>query len=421
MNCHQSTVERCISRFSDSADLSDLKRSGRPLVFTEDVQLKTIAFYCQVSPAPGCSTWSLRWAEQYLKTDEQIIGDSMSYSTIRRILKSHALRPHLNKYFLNITDPDFFPKMDHIIDLYLNPPDNLFCFDECTGVQAKSALTPSLPVYLGKPGYEEFEYERHGTTDLMAFLNPKTGQIFGRCNQNHNRQTLIKVFREHVATQPPDGSLHYVMDNLNTHFHDDFCRCVADLSDVPYTELKTGKERRHWLGLNSKRIVIHFTPFHGSWLNMIEIWFGILKQRCLNRQAFFSVTELEETILQFIETWNSYFSHPFKWKYTGEGLYEKTISRFNKLLVIESAQMEIKFLTKQLQLMYNISNTYNASNTKQWQQFHELLIAKKDYINKIIESDEKEKRRIKAHQALEQLYDHFSKNTELSLSLFQVA
>ncbi len=347
-------------RSMNGDELCDQKRSGRPAVYSEKIQLKTIAFYCQVSPLPGCNRWSLRWAENYLKGHSEIIGCSMSHSTIQRILKTHSLRPHLHKYFLEITDPDFFPKMEHIIDLCLHPPEYLFNFDECTGLQAKYPLAPDLPPAPHKPKYEEFEYRRNGTTDLLAFLNPKTGQVFGKCTPNHNTQTLIRVFKEHVHSLPCDAQLHYIMDNLNTHFNDDFCKTVAQLSGVTYDPLKTGIERRNWLQRDDKRIVIHFVPFHGSWLNMIEIWFGILSKKCLRHQSFSSVQLLQEIIEEFIETWNSFFAHPFTWKYTGEGLQEKAIKRFNNLLIIESKQMDVKFLTKQLLLMSNIAKTYRT-------------------------------------------------------------
>jgi hypothetical protein len=70
-----------------------------------------------------------------------------------------------------VTDPDFFPKMDHLIPLYLKPPRNLFCFDECTGIQALRRLTPDLPAGADRPLCEDFDYQRNGTTDLLAFLN----------------------------------------------------------------------------------------------------------------------------------------------------------------------------------------------------------------------------------------------------------
>lgn len=129
-NRHTTTVRKWIMRSKNGDELCDQNRSGRPPVYNEKTQLKTIAFYCQVSPLPGCNSWSLRWAENYLKEHSEIIGCSMSHSTIQRILKSHGLRPHLHKYFLAITDPDFFPKMEHIVNLCLNPPEHLFNFDE---------------------------------------------------------------------------------------------------------------------------------------------------------------------------------------------------------------------------------------------------------------------------------------------------
>jgi transposase len=275
--------------------------------------------------------------------------------------------------------------MEHLIELYLNPPEYLFNFDECTGLQAKNPLNPDLPAEPDRPTYEEFDYNRNGTSDIMAFLNFHTGKVFGRCTSNHNTQTLIGVFREHVNTLPSDAEIHYIMDNLSTHFTHDFCQVIAELSHVNYTFLKTGFERRQWLQAEKKRIMIHFTPFHGSWLNMIEIWFGILSQKCLKHQAFQSVSFLQQTILAFIETWNNFFAHPFTWTYTGEGLQEKAISRFNKLLLIESNQTDTKSLTKQLLLMSNIAETYNKkTQTREWGQLRDLILSKKDYINSII-------------------------------------
>ncbi|KKL82931.1 hypothetical protein LCGC14_1979840 [marine sediment metagenome] len=236
---------------------------------------------------------------------------TMSHSTIGRILKMHALRPHLRKYFLTITDPEFFPKMEHIIELYLNPPEYLFCFDECTGIQAIQRLAPDFPVSAGSTFSREFQYKRNGTTDLIAFLRPKTGKVFARCTDNHNTETLVKVFTEHVKRQPKDADLHYICDNYSTHFNDAFCKAVAKLSGIIYTPLKTGKERRHWLQSGNKRITIHFLPFHGSWLNMIEIWFGLLADKCLKNGWFESVEALMQAIIAFIETWDKYFAHPF--------------------------------------------------------------------------------------------------------------
>jgi len=96
INRHLSTVNRWTGRFYEAQELNDQQRSGCPLRITEDVQLKTVAFYCQAAPLPGISRLSLRDAEQYLEQHQEILGRSISYSTIRRFLTSHSLRPHLN-------------------------------------------------------------------------------------------------------------------------------------------------------------------------------------------------------------------------------------------------------------------------------------------------------------------------------------
>ena len=120
------------------------KKSGRPKNYSNATQLKTIAFYCRIFPLPGCNSRLPRWAEKHLKGHDKVLGCSMSHLTFQRILKNHALKPHLNNYFLTITEPDFFPKMEHCIDLYFHPSENQFNLDECTGIQAKGSLNNNL-------------------------------------------------------------------------------------------------------------------------------------------------------------------------------------------------------------------------------------------------------------------------------------
>jgi transposase len=400
------TVRRWISRLDMGSEMciNDKKRSGRPLSLTEVIQMKVIAFYCQTPPPPGCTRWSLSYADKYLKTHPNIIGCSISRSSIHRVLRSHSLKPHLFKYFLHITDPDFFIKMEHIINIYLNPPDNLFCFDECPGIQALERLAPDLPTEERQKWLREFEYGRNGTLDLMAFLDPRTGKISGKCTPDHKTETFISVFKEHVNMLPADAQIHYIMDNLSPHFNDEFCKTVAKLSHVSYTTLKTGKERREWLMSNNKRIVIHFTPFHGSWLNMVEIWFGILNRKCLSG-SFVAVSSLDSAIYDFIETWNEYFAHPFTWKYTGEGLQQKAVARFVKFLNFSFEQMNIKFLTKQLQLMTNIAKLYwKKVEIKHWKNLFNSVLEKENLIRSKIQSEEKPKRKAKAENALQDFF-----------------
>lgn len=399
-----STIERWVSRVKEGGLLTDLARSGRPKTFSESVRLKTIAVYCQQAPPlPGANTWSLSDAHSYFNEHPDILGAPIGRGSIHRILLEHALRPHRRRYYLQITDPDFFPKMEHITTLYLNPPPLLFCFDECTCIQALKRLSPDLPVTHNQPLLEDFDYQRNGTTELLAFLNPASGEIYGQCAPDHNRHTLSRVFTDHVETLPQDAAIHYVMDNLSPHFHDDFCQTVAELSGVSYTPLKTGAQRRQWLGSEDKRIVVHFVPFHASWLNMIEIWFGILKRKCLTYGHFLSVDQLQQDILAFIDTWNQHYAHPFSWSYTGEGLHAKAVRRFCRLLAIETDQMDSAFLKKQLLLMSNLAAPSYLEHipSADWLKLLDLAAQKDEYITRIIEQESGPRRQQAAQKAYE--------------------
>ena len=402
--CHLRTVSKWLNRIAAGQPITDRPRRGRPARYSEQTRLKTIAFFCQHPPLPGCGRWTLSDAKSYLDAHPDIVGCDVSRAALGRILTTHALRPHLRQYFLQITDPDFFAKMQPIIELYLHPPEYLFCFDECTGIQAIERMLPDLPAIPGHQLSREFHYTRHGTTDLMAFLRPATGDIFPRCTENHNTETLSAVFTEHVKLQPEHVRLYYIFDNLSTHFHDDFCTTVANLSGITYSSLKSGTERRHWLQSVQKRIMIYFVPFHGSWLNMIELWFGILSQKCLKNGSFASVEEVTQSIMNFAQTWNEHLAHPFTWKYRGEGLHEKVVRRFMRLLQMESPQLNIGFLTKQFLLMRNLARDYwTEVDVADWKQLLQLVVQKQNYLCGIMASGSKEKQRLKAEEALDEI------------------
>jgi len=94
---------------------------------------------------------------------------------------------------------------------------------------------------------------------------------------------------------------------------------------------------------SEKRIIFHFLPTHGSWLNLIEIWFGILQQKGLKDESFLSTTDFRNRIIFFTETWDSDFAHHFKFSYSGEGLHEKVIFRFTKWIQMHSPQLNVNF------------------------------------------------------------------------------
>lgn len=403
VDCNVNTVYRWTGR-AHTDNLMDNPRSGRPSVFDENFQLRLIGFYCQEPPLSGCSRWTLRWAAKHLRKNPAHIGVTISAASIHRLLKKHNLKPHQVKYFLYISDPDFFPKMEHLLELFANPPPHLWFFDECPGIQILTRLAPDVSTEDKQRWLKEFEYNRNGTIDVMAFLDAKTGKVWGKCTYNHKSETFSEVFEEHVSNQPANERLDFVMDNLSTHCNNAFVKLVAKLSDVTCPTLKNGNERRQWLQSTDKRIVIHFTPFHGSWLNRVETWFGILNQKCLNG-SFDSDEAIIKAIYEFIDIWNTLLAHPFKFNYDGTGLYQKAVCRLIRVLENQCrGPLAIKFLVKQLQLMINLITTYaDKVDFKVWQRLDRLLKSCRTQLRELIELDDKPKRQQKARETLEKL------------------
>ena len=406
LQCSVQTVRRWTRRSQMTGDLHDRPRSGRPALYSEETKLRIVAFYCQTKPLPNCGRWSLRWAARLLEAEPTRIDVSPSKSTLHRILQSNQLKPHRSRYFLHITDPDFFPKMEHLVGLYRNPPRRLFFFDECPGIQVLKRLTPDLQTDDMRQRLEEFEYIRNGTLDVFAFLHHADGKVALECHADHGTETFIGVFKRHADRLPKTEPLHYVMDNLSSHRGYPFCRLVAKLSRVrcpSEKELSSQAKRVEWLRRDDKRIVIHFTPFHGSWLNLVEIWFGIMGGKVLT-ESFGAPDDLKAALEAFADQWNILLAHPFQWTYNGEGLHEKAVKRFAAMLRNSAPQMELRTLTKLLQLMTNLLNDYFSRVSEEtWQQLFAALSAQSEDIIGLVNQEKGPQRKIKAQQAVANL------------------
>ena len=153
-----------------------------------------------------------------------------------------------------------------------------------------------------QPGQAEkrtHDYVRHGTTTSFAALEIATGQVTGVCKPRHRHHEFL-VFLRHLARGYPDQQLHLIMDNYAAHKH---------------------PKVKAWLAANP-RIHIHFTPTSGSWLNLVEVWFGIIERQAIHRGAFPSVRDLMIKIRAFINGWNDR-CQPFVWTKTADQILTK--------------------------------------------------------------------------------------------------
>jgi hypothetical protein len=250
----------------------------------------------------------------------------MSRSTIGRILNEAELQPHRSRYWLHSGDPDFEAKVLDVARLYLEAPrlyqrgELVVCVDEKTGIQALERKHPSRPMQPGRPERREYEYIRHGTRCLLGSFVVTTGRVLADVTARRTRHDFCAHLRGVAAAFADAARVHWVMDNLNTHWSLELCRLIARLSGVPHRprRLRTGAQRRAFLTDPDHKHVIHYTPKHGSWMNQIEIWFGRLTRQLLHRGNFLSIRDLAAQIRRYIDYYNRWHAKPYRWTYTGQ-------------------------------------------------------------------------------------------------------
>jgi len=229
----------------------------------------------------------------------------------------------------------FDAKVRDICEVYLNAKsgylvgERTLCLDEMTGIQALERKAPDLPIRPGKMRRREFEYIRHGTQTLIASFDVATGQVIdASVGETRTEADYLAHVQHSVATDPDAKKWHLIMDCLNTHQSESLVRYVVHSEGLDVDlgikgksgMLKSMDSRRAFLSDPSHRIVFHFTPKHCSWLNQIEMWFGILMQKLLKRGNFLSQADLKERIFQFIDYFNNTMAKPFRWTYKGKVL-----------------------------------------------------------------------------------------------------
>jgi transposase len=277
-------------RTSGIKGLQDEPRPGRPR--TIDRPRILAATLTRPPERLGVTHWSSRLLAAHLKTDQ---------STVLRTWRHHRVQPWRAETFKFSTDPELIAKVTDVVGLYLNPPENaiVLCVDEKSQIQALDRTQKTLPMQPGKAERRTHDYIRHGTTTLFAALEIATGEVTGLCRPRHRHKEFL-VFLRHVARAYPDRQLHLIMDNYATHKH---------------------PAVKQWL-TDNPRIHVHFTPTSGSWLNLVEVWFGIIERQAIHRGTFTSVRELTTKIRTFINGWNDR-CQPFTWTKTPEQILKK--------------------------------------------------------------------------------------------------
>jgi transposase len=326
--------------------LSDAPRSGSTGKFTAEQVTLILAVACEPPEQSGRPVD--RWTHREL-ADEVVhrgIVPSISASQVGRYLAQAELQPHRSKYWLNTKEKDpevFQQQVETVCQSYQQAPELYFqqqvhtvCVDEMPGIQALERIAKTIPMQPGRPERIEYEYKRHGTLCLTGNWDVVLGRMIApTIGVTRTEEDFARHVHQTVQTDAEAGWV-FVADNLNIHCSEALVRYVAGLEGIdPSTLGQKGKSgilqsvatRQAFLSDASHRIRFVYLPKHSSWLNQIEIVFGIVGRRVVRRGNFPSLAALKQRLLDFIDYFNRTFARPFRWTYTGRPVTAETVKR----------------------------------------------------------------------------------------------
>ena len=260
----------------------------------EQARLRARVIEATTQETPEDAThWSCRSMARHVGT---------THSFVNRVWRAHGLKPHLVRTFKLSADPLFEEKLQDVVGLYLDPPENaaVFSFDEKSRIQALDRTQPGLPIKKGRCGTMTHDYKRHGTTSLFAALDMATGEVIGKTYRKHRHQEVLRFLREIDKAVPKGQEVHLILDNYAAHKHGKVLGWI---------------ERK-------KRFFLHFTPTSASWANMVERFFAQLTEKRIRRGVFTSVPQLEKCLREHLKTYNE-DPRPLVWTKSVAEILEK--------------------------------------------------------------------------------------------------
>jgi transposase len=304
------TARKWRTRFATDglAGLGDQPRSGRPRRINEVQRAEIKALACELPATHGVplSRWSC--LDLALEVVTAGIVDTISASTVRRILADDAIKPWQHQSWISVRDPDFAAKAKPVLDLYartwdgqpLDADEYVISADEKTSIQARCRCHPTLPPGRARTMRVEHDYDRGGALAYLTAYDVHQGNVIGRCEATTGIASFMALV-EQVMTQQPYASakrVFWIVDNGSSHRGDAAVQRLAQA--FPTT------------------VMVH-TPIHASWLNQVEIYYSIVQRKVLTPNDFTDLADVESRLAAFEQRFNA-TAKPFNWKFTANDL-----------------------------------------------------------------------------------------------------
>lgn len=320
IDLNRNSVLLCLKKFKAGGienAIFDAPGRGRNPEITDEEKSWIINIACQkpVDLGYAAETWTYSKLTKHINDTAESAGyirlSTITKTSIKNILDAAEIKPFRIQYYCENRDPDFESKMHQVllvykqIELLFDENGELYIpageqdvhtvsYDEKPGIQAIATTSPDL-----KPNKEngtikrDYEYKRLGTVSLLAAIDLLTGEAIPLVRNTHNSDDFIdflKILDERYAA---GDTIQIILDNHSVH---------------------TSKKVKQFLSTMPGRFVFVFTPKHGSWLNMIEGFFGKMTRQMLKGIRVSSKQELVNRIYQYFDEVNE-IPMVYHWKY----------------------------------------------------------------------------------------------------------
>ena len=320
VDLNRNSVLLCLKKYNAGGienAIYDAPGRGRNAEITDEEKTWIINVACQKPVELGYSaeTWTYARLTKHINTTAESAGytrlSTITKTSIKNILDAAQIKPFRIQYYCEKRDPDFESKMHQVLVVYkqiellfdengelLIPAGeqdiHTVSYDEKPGIQAIATTSPDLnPTRENGTIKRDYEYKRLGTVSLLAAIDLLTGEAIPLVRDTHNSDDFIDFLKLLNERYPEGDTIQVILDNHSVH---------------------TSKKVKQFLLTLPNRFLFIFTPKHGSWLNMIEGFFGKMTCQMLRGIRVSSKEELVERIYKYFDEVNE-TPVVYHWKY----------------------------------------------------------------------------------------------------------